>query len=32
MLTVAVVLWEGIVLEHGIDGAAPDIDDVRPAG
>lgn len=28
MLTVAVVLWEGIVLEHGIDGAAPDIDDV----
>ncbi len=28
MLTVAVVLREGIVLEHGIDGAAPDIDDV----
>ncbi len=25
---VAVVLREGIVLEHGIDGAAPDIDDV----
>ena len=28
MLTVTVVLREGIVLEHGIDGAAPDIDDV----
>ena len=28
MLTVAVVLREGIVLEHGIDGTAPDINDV----